>query len=140
MGYTRPTRNRNEKKEFDLGVHEAEIKFVKMKQSSKGNDMFSMLLKGEEGETAFFNFVFGNDFTKENMDYLLASIEDHGVDIPDLAFDYSQETADFLKGQTVYLLVEEKEFKGEVQHAVTTFFTQEEYEDFIIKQSENGIA
>ncbi|WP_242359025.1 type III secretion system protein PrgE [Lactococcus petauri] len=138
MRYKRPTGNRNEKKEFALGVHEAEIKFVKMKQSSKGNDVFLMLLKGEEGETAFFNFTFGKDFTEENMNYLLASIEDHGVDIPDLAFDYSQETADFLKGQTVYILVEEKEFKGEVQHAVSAFFTQEEYEDFIVEQSENG--
>lgn len=136
MAYKRPTGNRNEKKDFSIGVHEAEIKFVKMKQSSKGNDMFLMLLKGTSGETAFFNLTFGNDFTEENRNYLLASIEDHGVDIPNLAFDYSQETADFLKGKMVYILVEEKEFKGELQHTVTTFFTQEEYEDYVMRHSE----
>uniref|UniRef100_UPI00359C9B26 type III secretion system protein PrgE n=1 Tax=Lactococcus garvieae TaxID=1363 RepID=UPI00359C9B26 len=137
MGYTRPTGNRNEKKEFDLGVHEAEIKFVKMKQSSKGNDVLLLMLKGQAGETAFFNFTFGIDFTEDNRNYLLASIEDHGWDIPDLAFDYSQETADFLKGKAVYILVEEKEYKGELQPTVTTFYTQEEYETYIVEHSEN---
>lgn len=136
MAYKRPTGNRNEKKDFSIGVHEAEIKFVKMKQSTKGNDMFSMLIKGSSDETAFFNLTFGNDFTEESMNYLIASIEDHGVEIPDLDFDYSQETVDFLKGKSVYILVEEKEYNGQMQNQITAFFTQQEYEAYFDDESE----
>ena len=91
--------------------------------------MFVLSIIGKNEEKGAFYLTFGNDYTEDNLRYLLASIQDNGVEIPDVDFGYNRETFDFLKNKEVYIKVEEQEYKGKVRHAVTNFLTLEEFEE-----------
>ena len=105
------------------------IEKVQKKRSQKGNDMFLLSLLGKSNEKGVYFLTFGNDYTEDNLRYILASIQDNGVEIPDVDFGYNRETFEFLKGKDVYIQVEEQEYKGKVKHAVTNFLTQDEFEE-----------
>ena len=62
----------------------------------------------------FIFLTFGNDYTEDNLRYILVSIQDNGVEIPDVDFGYNRETFEFLKGKDVYIQVEEQEYKGKL--------------------------
>ncbi|MFG5498795.1 type III secretion system protein PrgE, partial [Enterococcus faecalis] len=109
--------------------HAAVIEKVQKKRSQKGNDMFLLSLLGKSNEKGVYFLTFGNDYTEDNLRYILASIQDNGVEIPDVDFGYNRETFEFLKGKDVYIQVEEQEYKGKVKHAVTNFLTQDEFEE-----------
>ena len=115
--------------EFELGTHAAVIEKVQKKRSQKGNDMFLLSLLGKSNEKGVYFLTFGNDYTEDNLRYILVSIQDNGVEIPDVDFGYNRETFEFLKGKDVYIQVEEQEYKGKVKHAVTNFLTQDEFEE-----------
>ncbi|MBT2156426.1 type III secretion system protein PrgE, partial [Enterococcus faecalis] len=110
-------------------THAAVIEKVQKKRSQKGNDMFLLSLLGKSNEKGVYFLTFGNDYTEDNLRYILASIQDNGVEIPDVDFGYNRETFEFLKGKDVYIQVEEQEYKGKVKHAVTNFLTQDEFEE-----------
>ena len=129
MKYERPLKRESQIKEFELGTHAAEIEKVQKKRSQKGNDMFLLSLLGKSNEKGVYFLTFGNDYTEDNLRYILASIQDNGVEIPDVDFGYNRETFEFLKGKDVYIQVEEQEYKGKVKHAVTNFLTQDEFEE-----------
>ncbi|HCT8104418.1 TPA: type III secretion system protein PrgE [Enterococcus faecalis] len=129
MKYERPLKRESQIKEFELGTHAAVIEKVKKKRSQKGNDMFLLSLLGKSNEKGVYFLTFGNDYTEDNLRYILASIQDNGVEIPDVDFGYNRETFEFLKGKDVYIQVEEQEYKGKVKHAVTNFLTQDEFEE-----------
>ncbi|HDV6603427.1 TPA: type III secretion system protein PrgE, partial [Enterococcus faecalis] len=107
----------------------AVIEKVQKKRSQKGNDMFLLSLLGKSNEKGVYFLTFGNDYTEDNLRYILVSIQDNGVEIPDVDFGYNRETFEFLKGKDVYIQVEEQEYKGKVKHAVTNFLTQDEFEE-----------
>ena len=127
MKYERPLKRESQIKE--LGTHAAVIEKVQKKRSQKGNDMFLLSLLGKSNEKGVYFLTFGNDYTEDNLRYILASIQDNGVEIPDVDFGYNRETFEFLKGKDVYIQVEEQEYKGKVKHAVTNFLTQDEFEE-----------
>ncbi|EGO2510613.1 type III secretion system protein PrgE [Enterococcus faecalis] len=129
MKYERPLKRESQIKEFELGTYAAVIEKVQKKQSQKGNDMFLLSLLGKSNEKGVYFLTFGNDYTEDNLRYILASIQDNGVEIPDVDFGYNRETFEFLKGKDVYIQVEEQEYKGKVKHAVTNFLTQDEFEE-----------
>ena len=120
MKYERPLKRESQIKEFELGTHAAVIEKVQKKRSQKGNDMFLLSLLGKSNEKGVYFLTFGNDYTEDNLRYILASIQDNG---------YNRETFEFLKGKDVYIQVEEQEYKGKVKHAVTNFLTQDEFEE-----------
>lgn len=130
MKYTRPeARTEAGFKTFQVGTHAAAITSIGTKDASSGAKMFTLSLEGKEGEKGKFYLVFGNDFTENNMSFLLASIEDAGADIPDIDFGYNKPTYQYLKGKEVYIRVEEKEFRGKPQAAITEFLTLDEFEN-----------
>ncbi|GMC15761.1 type III secretion system protein PrgE [Enterococcus faecalis] len=129
MKYERPLKRETQIKQFELGTHAARITTVNKTKSKKGNDMFVLSIVGKNEEKGAFYLTFGNDYTEDNLRYLLASIQDNGVEIPDVDFGYNRETFEFLKGKDVYIQVEEQEYKGKVKHAVTNFLTQDEFEE-----------
>lgn len=88
-----------------------------------------LTIEGQKKESLMFFLVFGNNYTEENLNYLLASIEDNGVEIPDMAFGYTPETLNFLKGKDVFIKVEMKPYKEEMQPTITTFLTLQEFEE-----------
>lgn len=88
-----------------------------------------LLSLGKSNEKGVYFLTFGNDYTEDNLRYILVSIQDNGVEIPDVDFGYNRETFEFLKGKDVYIQVEEQEYKGKVKHAVTNFLTQDEFEE-----------
>ena len=91
-------REKKEQKIFAEGVYEGTIKFVKLTKSSSGSDMMSLLVEGKEGEGAFYNLTFSPDNTEASedfMNYILSSIEDNGVEIPDLDFDIIKKQFNF---------------------------------------------
>jgi len=127
-GYNRPTLKRGEYKNFELGRHSAVIKKVKLTKTTTDKDKFTIIVKGKEGESGIYNLVFGTDFSEINLNYILASIEDNGYEIPGLDFGYNQETAQFLEGKTVYIRVGLSEWNGEEKPTVTEFLNEEEFE------------
>ena len=129
MKYERPLKRESQIKEFELGTHAAVIEKDQKKRSQKGNDMCLLSLLGKSNEKGVYFLTFGNDYTEDNLRYILASIQDNGVEIPDVDFGYNRETFEFLKGKDVYIQVEEQEYKGKVKHAVTNFLTQDEFEE-----------
>ena len=129
MKYERPLKRESQIKEFELGTHAAVIEKFQKKRSQKGNDMFLLSLLGKSNEKGVYFLTFGNDYTEDNLRYILASIQDNGVEIPDVDFGYNRETFEFLKGKDVYIQVEEQEYKGKVKHAVINFLTQDEFEE-----------
>lgn len=128
MRYERPLKRETGEKSFSVGTHAATIKKVINKQSKSGNPMFIIRLEGENEEKGVFFLTFGNDYTQDNLNYILASIEDNGVDIPDIEFGYNKATLTFLQEKEVFIKVEETTYKGNPQLSVTSFYTREEYE------------
>lgn len=123
---------KKEHKMFAEGVHEGTIKFVKLTKSSSDSDMMSLLVEGKEGEGAFYNLTFSPDnieASEDFMNYILSSIEDNGVEIPDLDFGYNKETVQFLKGKAVYIRIKQTTFKGKVDGKIDAFLNQEEFDD-----------
>lgn len=129
MKYERPTKRTDGPKKFTVGTHPAKINKITPKKTKKGGDMFIIFLEGNNEEQGLAFLVFGNDFTKENMNYILASIEDNGQEIPDMSFGFNKVTYDFLLGKEVYIEVIEKEYKGEMSPSVNKFLTLVEYEE-----------
>ena len=93
--------------------------------------MFTIYLEGANEERGVFYLTFGNEYTDENLSFLIASIEDNGVDIPDLDFGFNKETFLFLHNKDVFINVEIKPFNGENKEAVTQFLTLDEFENSI---------
>ena len=56
--------------------------------------MFYSLL-GKSNEKGVYFLTFGNDYTEDNLRYILVSIQDNGVEIPDVDFGYNRETLNF---------------------------------------------
>lgn len=129
MNYQRPTERRNGFKQFSVGTHAATIKKVVNKKAKSGSDMFILSLEGKNEEQGRFFLTFGNDFTQDNMNFLLASIEDNGVEIPEIAFGYNPDTLRFLTGKDVYIQVEEGMYQGKPQVQIKEFLTLEEFEE-----------
>lgn len=131
MKYQKPKANREEKIPFSPGIHEAKIEKVIMKKSKKDADMFMIFVSGPKGESTLFFLTFGNDFTEENLGYILSSIEDNGVEIPDIDYNYNHQTAEFLSGKDVYIKVKESEYNGELQFSIDRFLSQTEYDTIL---------
>ncbi len=129
MRYQRPKKGEVISNEFSLGTHQAKIESVINKPSKKGSKMFRLNLVGNNGEKGMYFLVFGNDYTEKNLTYILVSIEDNGVDIPDMKFGHNRSTLEFLEGKDVYIRVEEKPFNGEVKPTVTEFLALDEFEE-----------
>lgn len=128
MRYSRPVKREPSEKTFSVGTHAATIKKVSNKKAKSGSNMFMLSIEGQNEEKGMFFLVFGNDYTEENMNYLLSSIEDNGVDIPDLEFGWNKATFAFLENKEVYINVELREYKGEMKPTITTFLTLAEFE------------
>ena len=126
--YQRPTLKRGEYKNFELGRHAAVIKKVKLAKTTTDKDKFTIIVKGKDGESGIFNLVFGTDFSEISLNYILASIEDNGYEIPMIDFDYNEETASFLEGKSVYIRVALADWGGEEVNAITEFLNEEEFE------------
>jgi hypothetical protein len=127
--------NRENVKAFVPGAHEATIKRVSMKKTKKTNeDMFVILVAGEDGETGFFNLVF-NEFISENINLILTSIQDNGEEIPEMGFGYDKATADFFKDKAVYIKVKNELYEGKQTPTIKTFLNQEEF-DFMEEEDE----
>lgn len=131
MKYRKPTKNREEKIEFPIGIHEAVIEKVIMRKTSKDADMFMIMIAGDNNETGVSFLTFGNDFAEENLGYILSSIEDNGFDIPDIDFGYNNETVEFLTDKSVYIKVGQQEYKGKMQNSIDRFLSQEEYDTIL---------
>lgn len=131
MKYVRPTNVRKSiSKEFEVGNHKAMIKKVTRLpgDNKKKKDTFMFHLEGVHGESIVSFLTFETPFTKENLQYLLASIEDNGVIIPNISFRYNRETYEFLFGKNVFINVAEGRYKGKKQNQVTGFITLKEYQ------------
>ncbi|HEY0221624.1 MAG TPA: type III secretion system protein PrgE [Lactovum miscens] len=130
--YQRPKEVRAAKEffPFEVGVHKAEIKNVTLDESSKGFPMFVLRVVGDGDASGFYNLTFGQEHTASLLNYLLASIEDNGVEIPQIDFDYNEETANFLKGKEVYIEVKERRYKGKTENKIAFFLNQDEFEGF----------
>lgn len=126
--YQRPTLKRGEYKNFELGRHAAVIKKVKLAKTTTDKDKFTIIVKGKDGESGIFNLTFGTDFSELSLNYILASIEDNGYEIPMIDFDYNKETASFLEGKSVYIRVGLEDWGGEEVNAITEFLNEEEFE------------
>lgn len=129
MKYTRQNERTEGYKKFDVGTHAATIKKVIKKLSGKGSKMFVLSLEGKKEEKGSYYLVFGNDYTEENMNFLLSSIEDNGAEIPEMDFGYNKETFEFLEDKEVYIEVEDKLFNGKMQPQIVKFLTLEEFEN-----------
>lgn len=131
MKYTRPLKREETKKEFSIGSHPATIKQVQnlISKNKTKSEMFMITVVGEDKEEAIYFLVFGNAYTESNLNFLLASIEDNGVDIPDIDFGYNPATLKFLKGKAVYIEIKETEYKGNKQHSIDKFLNLKEFEE-----------
>ena len=130
MKYERPIERSNGPKQFDVGTHAAIItRVVNLYTKKKKQPMFMIHLEGANKESGVAFLIFGNDYTKETLSFILASIEDNGVDIPDISYGYNVETAAFLTGKDVYIEVIEREEKGEIKRSVDKFLTMNEFEE-----------
>ena len=111
------------------GKHDVAIISCEMTKSKKDSDMFKMVLEGENGERAYYYLTFGTDYTEDNLQYLLTSIQDHGYDIPDLDFGYNKETVQFLEDKEIYIEIN-SELEGKQKiYRVSKILTLSEYED-----------
>ncbi|MDA2881901.1 hypothetical protein PEG85_13140 [Lactococcus cremoris] len=128
FSYKRPVGERNTYKNFEIGVHPALIKKVKLDKTKADKPKFTIIVNGKDGESGLYNLIFGNDYTEKNFNYILASIEDNGTEIPDIDFDYNLETATFLTGKNVYIKVELSDWNGELVPTITEFLNEEEFE------------
>jgi hypothetical protein len=130
MKYTRPAaRTEAGFKTFEVGTHAATITSIGKKDSKNGSKMFVLSLEGKEGEKGTYFLVFGNDYTENNLSFLLASIEDAGAEIPDIEFGHNKLTYQFLNGKEVFIRVEMQEYKGSSRPTITEFLTLDEFEN-----------
>lgn len=130
--YARPTSSGQKKEKkisFEPGSYEAVIKNVYLEKTKTKKKKLVLQIAGDEGQIGYYHLVFDTPYTENNMNCILALIEDNGEEIPDMDFDYNQKTADFLKEKAVYILVEEEDWQGEVKPAITSFLQEEEYLD-----------
>lgn len=131
MQYQRPLQRTEGFKPFDIGTHQATITKIRRKKSSRENDMFLIFLEGMNEERGVYFLTFGTEYTDENLAFLLASIEDGGVDIPAMNFGYNRETYEFLLNKDVLIAVELQSYKGEIKPTVTKFLTLDEFEQSV---------
>lgn len=129
MKFERPKSRELERKDFEVGVHVAHIYSIDKQKSGKGNDMFVLTIEGQNGEQVRNYMAFGTPYSELNLSYLLASIQDNGVDIPDIEFGYNPETLKFLLKKSVYIEIEPNEYEGTIRYQLKTFLTQEEFEN-----------
>ena len=117
---------------FAFGVYPVVISDLRDETSPKGFNQFKITVKGKNGEQGLVTFTFGTKYSDEGMTRLLASIEDAGTPIPDLAFDYSAETADFLLDKALFIWVRENLYLDdqgkERKSKKIEFITQAEFE------------
>ena len=108
------------------GKHDVTIISCEMTKSKKDSDMFKMVLEGQNGKRAYY---FGTDYTEDNLQYLLTSIQDHGYDIPDLDFGYNKETVQFLEDKKIYVEIDSELDGKQKRYRVSKILTLSEYED-----------
>lgn len=128
MKYERPAKRDEGPKIFELGSHAATIKKVEKKTSKSGNQMFMLKLEGTQKEQGVFFLVFGNDYTAPNLNYILASIEDNGIEIPEIVYGHNKATFEFLENKEVYINVTDELNQGELKRTIKTFLTLDEFE------------
>ncbi|MCA5014555.1 MULTISPECIES: type III secretion system protein PrgE [unclassified Enterococcus] len=128
MKYQRPMERTTGPKEFVAGTYAATIRKIINKPSGSGNKMFTLFLEGKNKEQGRSFLVFGNDFTQQTLSFILASIEDNGVEIPDIEFGWNKDTYNFLLNKDVYIRVEDGFYKGQPQTQITEYLTLEEFE------------
>lgn len=128
MKYQRPIVREQGPKEFTPGTYAATITKIINKPSKSGAKMFTFILTGKEEQQGRSFLTFGNDFTDSTLSFMIASIEDNGVEIPDIEFGWNQDTLNFLMNKDVFIRVEEGMYKGQPQTKITEFLTLEEFE------------
>lgn len=129
MRYQRPIERQEGPKQFLPGTYSATITKVINKPTRSGKNMFTLHLVGKNEEQGLFFLTFGNAYTEENICFILASIEDNGVEIPDIEFGHNKDTFDFFRNKDVYIRVEEGEYLGKPQCRISQFLTLKEFED-----------
>ncbi|WP_107196892.1 type III secretion system protein PrgE [Megasphaera stantonii] len=128
MKYERPQERGNQVNEFSTGTHTGQISKVVKTRSKKGNDMFVLTVTGENEENGVYFLTFGTEYTEANLSYILASIQDNGVDIPDeIDFGFNKDTFYFLTNKDVYIRVEEQDYNGKKRQAIVDFIPVDEY-------------
>ncbi len=90
--------------------------------------MITLRVTGQLNEVAYYNLPFGTTLTEDQLGFLLASIEDNGISIPELDYGYNEETIVFLKGKQVFIDIVEQKYKGKVQGKISRFLTQAEFD------------
>lgn len=118
--------------DFAEGPHEAKIARAKLSHSKDSKvEMIVLRIVGEDGESGFFNIVFGDEFGVEQLMFVLTSIKHNGFDIPEeIDWDYNQETVDFLKGKDVYIYVKNEVYQGKTSGKIKRVLNQDEYDSF----------
>lgn len=117
--------------DFAEGPHEAKIARAKLTQTKEKKPKLALLIVGEDGESGFFNIVFGDEFGEEQLMFVLTSIKHNGFDIPEeIDWDYNQETADFLKDKDVYIEVKNEVYQGITSGKIKRILNQDEYDSF----------
>ncbi|TYC47998.1 type III secretion system protein PrgE [Weissella muntiaci] len=126
--YKRPTERKPETVQFPAGLNQAKIEGAKLSISKNGDtNMIVLKLVGSLNEVGYYNLTFGNSMTDTNLMYILASIEDHGVVIPEIDFGYNQLTVNFLKGKSVFINVVKKKYQGKARSEVEKFLNANEF-------------
>lgn len=129
MKYTRPQKRNVETVPFPKGKHLAKIVAAKFDLSKdKNRRMITLRLIGQLNEVAYYNLLFGTTLTEDQLGFLLASIEDNGVTIPELDYGYNEDTITFLKGKKVFIDVVEQKYKGKIQGKINRFLTKSEFD------------
>lgn len=121
-------KKRNKIQYFPVGKHQAKIIDVQMSESKNENEMFKITVSDGQYQGAYY-LTFNTVYTKENLSFILMSIEDNGEEIPDIDFGYNYETAQFLEGKSVYIEVEEEFFQKKKLTKISSFLLLDEYED-----------
>ena len=130
MEYQRPLTRRAINRYFDDGIHQATIKSIETRKSKKSKlNMFVITIEGSFGEEITYYLTFDTSYTEKNLNYILASIEANGVDIPLMKFGFNRQTDEFLTGKKVYINVGTKKYKGVNKAEITAFLTKEEVEN-----------
>lgn len=111
------------------GKHNVMIVSCEMTTSKKGSEMLKLVLEDSQSGKGYYYLVFGTDYTEDNLQYLLTSIEDHGYDIPEMDFGYNQETVDFLKDKEIYVEITADTKGTQKRYSVSRILTLLEYDD-----------
>jgi len=129
VNYKRPVQRTEETVPFPKGKHIAKIVVAKLDLSKEKNRrMITLRVTGQLNEVAYYNLPFGTTLTEDQLGFLLASIEDNGISIPELDYGYNEETIVFLKGKQVFIDIVEQKYKGKVQGKISRFLTQAEFD------------